>query len=138
MQQRAYSRVAARTLLRFRACAEGWITREGTCWKPRSKAQYKITSNRPLTIQRTLCNTTGGRTVALRDLMPLIQGARSAPEVEALRKVWWTGCPGPRDSGIDSYLMMVQSYPKSPPLKFGDAQVAPDVPGRDMGGTPLL
>jgi len=38
MQQRVYSRVALCTLFKFRACTEGWLAREWTCWKPRSKS----------------------------------------------------------------------------------------------------
>jgi hypothetical protein len=37
MQQRVLSRLALRRLLKFRTCAEGWIAREWTCWKPRRK-----------------------------------------------------------------------------------------------------
>jgi hypothetical protein len=37
MQQRVLSRLALRTLLKLRTCAEGWIALELTCWKPRSK-----------------------------------------------------------------------------------------------------
>jgi len=37
MQQRVHSRLASRTLLKFRTCAEGWIAREWTCRKPRRK-----------------------------------------------------------------------------------------------------
>jgi hypothetical protein len=37
MQQRVHSRLALRTLLKSRTCTEGWIAREWTCWKPRSK-----------------------------------------------------------------------------------------------------
>jgi hypothetical protein len=72
MQQRVHSRVALRTLLKVRTCAEGWIAREWTCWKPRSKTHDRTAPDRPPTIQRTLCNTAGGRTVALRDLMPFL------------------------------------------------------------------
>jgi hypothetical protein len=75
MQQRVYSRLALRTLLKFRTCAEGWAAHEWTCWKPRSKTHYRIASDRPPTIQRTLYNTTCGRTVALRDLMPFLTSA---------------------------------------------------------------
>jgi hypothetical protein len=75
MQQRFYSRLALRTLLKLRTCAEGSIAREWTCWKPRSKAHDRAASDRPPTIQRTLYNTTCGRTVALRDLMPFLTSA---------------------------------------------------------------
>ena len=40
-----------------------------------------------------------------------IRVARSLPEVEALRELW-TAWPGHRDSDIDFYLMIVQSYPE--------------------------
>jgi hypothetical protein len=75
MQQRVHSRLALRTLLESRTCAEGWIAREWTCWKPRSKAHDRIASARPPTIQRTLYNTTWERTVALRDLTPFLTSA---------------------------------------------------------------
>jgi hypothetical protein len=75
MQQRVHSRLALRTFLKFRTCAEGWFAREWTCCKPRSKTRKRIASGRPPTIQRTLCNTTCGRTVALRDLMPFLTSA---------------------------------------------------------------
>jgi hypothetical protein len=75
MEQRVHSRLALRTLLKLRTCAERWFAREWTCWKPLSKTQYRTTSNRPPTIQRTRCYTTGGRTVARRDLMPFLTSA---------------------------------------------------------------
>lgn len=40
-----------------------------------------------------------------------IRVARSIPEIEALRDPW-VGWPGHRDSDIDFYLMIVQSYPE--------------------------
>jgi len=76
MQQRVHSRLVLRTLLKLRRCAEGWFARERTCWKPRSRTHDRTASARPPTIQRTLCNTTGGRTVALRDLMPFLASAK--------------------------------------------------------------
>jgi hypothetical protein len=57
MQQRVHSRPVLRTLLKLRTCAEGWIARDWTCWKPRSKNHHRIASGRPPTIQRTLCST---------------------------------------------------------------------------------
>ena len=30
---------------KFRTCAEGWIAREWTCWKPRSRTHDRIASN---------------------------------------------------------------------------------------------
>jgi hypothetical protein len=72
MQKRVHSRLALRTLLKFRSCAEGWIAREWTCWKPLSKTLDGNASGRPPTIQRTLHNTTCGRTVARCDLMPFL------------------------------------------------------------------
>jgi hypothetical protein len=69
MQRCVHSRLVLRTLLTLRRCAEGWFARVWTCWKPRSKTHDRSASNRPPTIQRTWCNTTCGRTVALRDLM---------------------------------------------------------------------
>ena len=93
MQQRVYSRLVLRTLLKFRTCAEGWIAREWTCWKPRSKTHDRTASDRPPTIQRTLYNTTCGRTVALRDLMPFLISLRRAagelhptPQTKAKRR----------------------------------------------------
>jgi hypothetical protein len=74
-QQRAHSRLALCTLLKFRTCAEGRIAREWTCWKPRSKTHDRVASSRPPTIQRTLYNTTCGRAVALRDSMPFLTSA---------------------------------------------------------------
>jgi hypothetical protein len=75
MQPRVHSRLALRTLLKFRTCAEGWIACEWICWKPRSKTHDRTASGRPPTVQQTLCNTTRGRTVALRDLMPFLTSA---------------------------------------------------------------
>jgi len=75
MQQRVHSRLALCTLLKLRRCAGGSYARKWTCWKPRSKTHDRIASGRPPTIQRTLCNTTCGRTVALRDLMPFLTSA---------------------------------------------------------------
>lgn len=76
MPQRVHSRLALRALLKFRMCAEGRTVREWTCWKPRGKTHDRIASNRPPTIQRTLCNMTWGRTAALRALMPFLPSAR--------------------------------------------------------------
>jgi hypothetical protein len=42
MQQRVHSPVALRTLLKFRTCAEGWLAREWTGWKPRSKTTTEL------------------------------------------------------------------------------------------------
>ena len=78
MQQRVHSRLALRTLLKFRTCAVGWLAREWTCWKPRSKTHDRIASGRPPTFRRTRCNTTCGRTVALRDLMLFLISLRHA------------------------------------------------------------
>jgi hypothetical protein len=75
MQQRVYSRLALRTLPKLQTCAEGWIAREWTCSKARSKAHDRTVSDRPPTIQWTLYNTTCGRTVTLRDLMPFLASA---------------------------------------------------------------
>jgi len=75
MKHRVHPRLALRTLLKFRTCAEGWIAREWTCWKPRSKTHDRTVAVKPPTIQRTLCNATHGRTVALRDLMPFLTSA---------------------------------------------------------------
>ena len=75
MQERAHSRLTLRTLLECRTCTEGRIAREWTCWKPRGKTQDSTASSRPPTIQRTLYNTTCGRTVALRELMPFLTSA---------------------------------------------------------------
>jgi hypothetical protein len=72
MQERVYSRLALRTLLKLRRCAEGWFAREWTYWKSCSKARERTFSDRPPTIQGTLCNTICGRTVALRDLTPFL------------------------------------------------------------------
>jgi hypothetical protein len=72
MQQRVHTRLALRTLLKLRRCAEGWFAREWTCWKPRSKSHDRTVSGRPPTIPRTQCNTTCGRTIALRELMPFL------------------------------------------------------------------
>ena len=76
MQLRVHSRLALRTLLKFRMCAEGRIARVRTCWKPSRKTHGRIASNRPPTIQGTRCNVTWGRTAALRALMPFLPSAR--------------------------------------------------------------
>jgi len=73
MQQRVCSRLALRTLLKFRTCAEGWIAREWTCWKPRSKTHDRTASDRPPTIQRTLSNTVSGRNDVVRHWVPSSQ-----------------------------------------------------------------
>jgi hypothetical protein len=79
MRQRVYSRIALRTLLKFRTCAEGWVARERTCWKRRSKTHDRTASDRPPTIQRTLHNAPQGKTIARRDEMPNLTGAPQAP-----------------------------------------------------------
>jgi hypothetical protein len=71
MAQRVHSRLALRTLLKLRRCAERWFAREWTYRKPHSKTHERTFPNRPPTIQRTLYNTTGRRTVTLRDLVSL-------------------------------------------------------------------
>ena len=76
MQQRVHSRLVLRPLLKLPSCVEGWFARVRTCWKPRNKTHDRIASNRPPTIQRTLCNMTWGRTAALRALMPFLPSAR--------------------------------------------------------------
>jgi len=75
MQQRIHSRVGLHTLLKFRRYAEGWIAREWTCWKPRSKNHERTFSDRPPTIPRTLSNTASGRNDAVRNGVPLLTRA---------------------------------------------------------------
>jgi hypothetical protein len=60
MQHRVHSRLALRTLLKFRRCAEGRLAREWTCWKPRSKAHDRSASDRRPTNPETLYNTEQG------------------------------------------------------------------------------
>lgn len=81
MQQRVYSRLALCTFFQSPTCAEGWIVREWTCWKPRSKTHDRTASGRPSTIQWTLYNTTCGRAAPLRELMPFLTSAWQAPFV---------------------------------------------------------
>ena len=81
MQQRVHSRLALRTLLNFRRCAEGGIAREWTCWKPRNKTHDRTVSGRPPTVQRTLCNTAQGKTIARRDGMPYLIRVQQAPRL---------------------------------------------------------
>ena len=72
MQQSVHSRLAMRTLLKLRRCAEGWFAREWTCWKPRSKNHERTFSDRPPTIPRTLCNTASGRNDVVRNWVPYL------------------------------------------------------------------
>ena len=72
MQQRVHSRLALRTLLKFRTCAEGRFGREWTCWKRRSKTHDRTASGRSPTIQRTLCNTASGRNDVVRNGLPFL------------------------------------------------------------------
>ena len=76
MQQRVHSRLALRVLPKLRLCAEGGIAREWTCWKPRNKTHDRIASNRPPTIQWTMCSMPWGRTAGLHALMPFPPSAR--------------------------------------------------------------
>jgi hypothetical protein len=75
MQQCVHSRLALRTLLKFRTCAEGWIAREWTCCKPRSKTHDRAVPGRSATIQRTLCDTASGRDDVVRNGLPLLTRA---------------------------------------------------------------
>jgi hypothetical protein len=75
MSARVFSRLRLRTLLKFRRCAEEWIAREWTRWKPRSITHDRTAPDRPPTIPRTPCNTTSRRSVVPRDLMPFLARA---------------------------------------------------------------
>jgi hypothetical protein len=75
MKACVFSRLWLRTLLKFRRCAEEWIARERTRWKPRNKTHDRTASSRPPTIPRTPCSTTSGRTVVPLDLMPFLTRA---------------------------------------------------------------
>jgi hypothetical protein len=75
MPQSVHSRLAMRTLLKLRRCAEGWFAREWTCWKPRSETRERIASGRPPTIPRTLCNTASGRNDVVRNGVPFLTSA---------------------------------------------------------------
>jgi hypothetical protein len=66
MAKRVHSRLALRTLLKLRTCAEGWFAREWTCWKPHSKTHKRTFPNRPPTIQGRLSNTASGRNDVVR------------------------------------------------------------------------
>ena len=71
MQQRVHSRLWLRALLKLRRCAEEWLAREWTCWKPRRPT---ASGNRP-TIPRTLCNTASGRNDVARNPVPFLTRA---------------------------------------------------------------
>ena len=66
MEHCVHSRLALRTLLKLRRCAEGWIAREWTCWKPHNITHKRTFPSRPPAITRTVCNTASGRNDVVR------------------------------------------------------------------------
>jgi hypothetical protein len=81
LSQSVHSRLALCKLLKLRRCAEGWLAREWTYWKPRNKTRERTFSDRHPTIPRAVCNIASGRNAVVRNGVPFLTSAGQAPLV---------------------------------------------------------